>query len=79
MSYKLLEKNGEEVKIEIKLNAKEFEECVEGAYQKTKDKYSVQGFRKGKVPRSMIEKNYGETVFYEDAINEGLSKNYARL
>lgn len=79
MSYKLLERNGEEVKVEIKLNAKEFEECIEDAYQKTKGKYNIQGFRKGKVPRSIIEKNYGETVFYEDAINEGLSKNYAEF
>jgi len=79
MSYKLLEKNSEEVKIEIKLNAKEFEACLENAYQKSKNKYNIQGFRKGKVPRSIIEKNYGETVFYEDAINEGLSKNYAEF
>lgn len=79
MSYKLLEKNEEEVKLEIKLNAKEFEACLENAYQKSKGKYNVQGFRKGKVPRSIIEKNYGETVFFEDAINEGLSKNYAEF
>ena len=79
MSYKLLEQNEQEVKLEIKLTAQEFDVCVEHAYIKSRAKYNIQGFRKGKVPRIIIEKNFGETVFYEDAINEGLSKNYAEF
>lgn len=79
MSTKILEQTAEEVKIEIKLSAKEFEECLQSAYEKTKGQYSIQGFRKGKVPRAIIEKNYGTTVFYEEAINNGLSKNYGEF
>lgn len=79
MSTKILEQNAEEVKIEIKVSAKDFEEFLQSAYEKTKGQYSIQGFRKGKVPRAIIEKNYGETVFYEEAINNALSKNYGEF
>ena len=49
--------------------AEEFEAAVVKAYQDSKDKFNIDGFRKGKAPRSIIEKHFGEGVFFEDAIN----------
>ena len=57
------------VELEIEISAEAFEEAVEAAYQKAKKKIQVPGFRKGKAPRKLIEKTYGEGVFYEDAVN----------
>ena len=71
-----LEKNM--AKLTIEVSAEEFEAAIEKAYQKNKGKMSVPGFRKGKVPRKMIEKMYGVGVFYEDAANEVIPEAYAR-
>ncbi len=62
-----LEKNM--AKLTIEATAEEFEAAIEKAYQKNKGKMNVQGFRKGKAPRAIIEKMYGPSVFYEDAAN----------
>jgi trigger factor len=62
-----LEKNM--VKLTIEVAAEEFDAAIEKAYQKNKGKMNIQGFRKGKAPRSIIEKMYGVGVFYEDAAN----------
>ncbi len=62
-----LEKNM--AKLTIEATAEEFEAAIEKAYQKNKGKMNVQGFRKGKAPRAIIEKMYGVSVFYEDAAN----------
>ena len=62
-----LEKNM--AKLTIEVSADEFSKAVEEAYQKNKGKISVPGFRKGKVPKKMIEQMYGKAVFYEDAAN----------
>lgn len=70
-----LEKNM--AKLTIEVSAEEFEKAIEKAYQKNKGKMSVPGFRKGKVPRKMIEKMYGTSVFYEDAANEIIPEAYA--
>ncbi|MBQ8967654.1 trigger factor [Ruminococcus sp.] len=55
--------------LEIEIPAKDFEEALEKAYLKARKNISLPGFRKGKAPRKLIEKNYGEEVFYEDAVN----------
>ena len=70
-----LEKNM--AKLTIEVSAEEFEKACEKAYQKNKNKINVQGFRKGKAPRSVIEKMYGAAVFYEDAANELIPDAYA--
>ena len=56
------------VQINLSLDAKEWEDAVQAAYEKNKGKYSVQGFRKGHTPRKVLEKTYGTSLFYDDAI-----------
>ncbi len=70
-----LEKNM--AKLTIEVSAQDFEKAVEKAYQKNKGKMSVPGFRKGKVPRQMLEKMYGAEIFFEDAANEIIPEAYA--
>ncbi len=65
------------VKLIITVEAAEFEKAIEKAYQKNKNKISIQGFRKGKAPRSIIEKMYGKGVFFEDAANEVIPEAYS--
>ena len=69
MSVKVenLEKNMAKLTIEVAVE--EVDKAIEAAYQKQKKSISMQGFRKGKVPRAMVEKMYGVEVFYEDAAN----------
>ena len=71
-----LEKNM--VKLTIEVEAEEFAKGMEAAYEKNKNKISVPGFRKGKVPKQMIEKMYGAGIFYEDAANAIIPKEYQR-
>ncbi len=71
-----LEKNM--AKLTIEVSAEEFETALDTAYQKNKNKISVPGFRKGKVPRNMIEKMYGVAIFYEDAANELIPGAYEK-
>ena len=71
-----LEKNM--AKLTIEVAAEELEKAIESAYRKNKNKISVPGCRKGKVPRQMIEKMYGKAVFYEDAANELIPTAYEK-
>lgn len=71
-----LEKNM--AKLTIEASAEDFEAAIEKAYKKNKSKMNVPGFRKGKVPRQIIEKMYGKEVFYEDAANELIPEAYAK-
>lgn len=66
------------VKLTITVSAEEFEKGMAKAYEKNKSKMSVPGFRKGKVPRQMLEKMYGPSVFYEDAANAIIPDAYAK-
>ena len=65
-------------KLTIEVPAEELEKALETAYQKNKNKISVPGSRKGKVPRNMIEKMYGPAIFYEDAANELIPDAYEK-
>ena len=67
------------VKINIDLTAKEWKEAIELAYNKTKGRYSVPGFRKCKVPQKVLESVYGQGVFYEEAINQAFPKYYTQI
>lgn len=71
-----LEKNM--VKLTIEVPAEEFDAAIDRAYKKNRGKIAVQGFRKGKAPRAIIEKMYGKGIFYEDAANEVIPDAYAK-
>ncbi|WP_230398327.1 trigger factor [Novisyntrophococcus fermenticellae] len=70
-----LEKNM--AKLTIEVSEEDFEKAIQGAYLKQRNKISVPGFRKGKVPRAMIEKMYGAGIFYEDAANSLIPQHYS--
>ena len=69
MEVKIEKSDKNAVKLEIKVGSDVFEECMNKSFNKNKTKYNIPGFRKGKAPRNMIERYYGEQVLYEDAIN----------
>ena len=71
-----LEKNM--AKLTIEATAEEFEAAMQKAYLKNKNKINIQGFRKGKAPRVMIEKMYGPAIFYEDAANDLIPEAYSK-
>ena len=68
------EKN--DVKFTMEFTAEEFDQAQVKVYQAQKGKIEIPGFRKGKAPRSIIEKHFGEGIFFEDAIDELLRGNY---
>lgn len=70
------EKN--DVKFTMEFTAEEFEAAQVKAYQENKGKFVVDGFRKGKAPRSIIEKRFGEGIFFEEAIDELFRQHYAK-
>lgn len=70
MSSKLEKLENNKVVLEITVSAEVLEKGLQKAYKKNVSKFNIPGFRKGKAPKSFIEKFYGEGVFYEDAINE---------
>ncbi len=76
MKSTFISRENNEVKFKMEFTAEEFEEAIVKVYQKEKDKFEIDGFRKGKAPRSIIEKRYGETIFFDDAINNLFSLNY---
>ena len=69
-----LEKNM--AKLTIEVSAEDLEKAINKVYQKQKNRISIPGFRKGKVPRQIVEKMYGREVFYEDAANELIPDAY---
>ena len=65
------------VEVEIRVNAADFEAAVQATYLKQRKNITIHGFRKGKATRKMIEAQYGEQVFYEDAVNSIYQKTVA--
>lgn len=78
MSFKVEDLGKNMVKLTIEATAEDFDKAIEQAYQKNKGKMNVQGFRKGKAPRAIIEKMYGVGVFYEDAANFIIPEAYEK-
>lgn len=69
-------KENNKVSFNIELEYEKFEENLQKAYLKNRGQFAIPGFRKGKVPRKILEMNYGEDLFYEDAINLSLPDAY---
>ena len=67
------------VKITIKFDGEEWNAAQNSAYLKTRSRFAVNGFRKGKAPRNVIEHTYGKGVFFEDALNILFSENYGTI
>lgn len=76
MSVKVEKLDNNMAKLTIEVDAATVDKAIDKAYQKQKKNISVPGFRKGKVPRQMVEKMYGPEVFYEDAVNEMIPDAY---
>lgn len=72
----LVSKENNTVKFTMEFSAEEFESATVAAYKKNKNQFPVDGFRKGKAPRSIIEKMYGEGVFWDEAIDALLNEHY---
>ena len=64
------------VKLTVEVEAETVDAAIKAAYNRQKNKISIPGFRKGKVPQAMIEKMYGPEIFYEDAVNAMLQAQY---
>ncbi len=67
------------LKLNVKISGEDWQKAIEQSYEKNKGKYNIQGFRKGKAPRKVIEKNYGDTVFFDDAFETIVSKEYGEF
>lgn len=79
MKYTFAKAEKSTVKINIDLSEKEWNEAIDAAYEKTKGRFSLPGFRKGKVPKHLLESTYGKGVFYEEAINQAFPKYYSEI
>ena len=66
--------NANEIKIELTVEAEKFDKATKKVYFKNAKYFNIPGFRKGKAPMQIVEKYYGEEVFYEDAFNEVASE-----
>lgn len=76
MKAAIISKENGEAKFSMDFTAEELDSAIVKVYQRTKDSFSVDGFRKGKAPRSIIEKRYGENVFVDDAVNDLFNAEY---
>lgn len=78
MSAVLVSNENNKAIFTVEIGSEKFEEAIVKAYNKNKGRFNIPGFRKGKVPRKIIEKNYGEGVFYEEALNIILPEEYEK-
>lgn len=76
MDFTLKNKENNRACFNIEITEEEFEKAIQKAYLKNRNKFNIPGFRKGKAPRKIIELNYGEGIFYEDALNIILPQAY---
>jgi|AntRauTorcE11897_2_1112592.scaffolds.fasta_scaffold00001_351 trigger factor len=79
MKYTKEIQKDKKVKFEIELTKEEWEEQLQKAYEHDKGKYDIEGFRKGKAPKSVIENKHGETVFYEHALEHAFYDHYGEI
>lgn len=67
------------LKLKVNLSAEVWAKALSETYERTKGKYNIQGFRKGKAPRRVIEQTYGDTIFYEEAFDMAVSREYSEF
>ena len=79
MNYQVENAEKSTVKITITFTSEEWNEAINKAYQQNRGKYAVNGFRKGKVPKNVLEMYYGKGLFYEDALNLLYAKHYGAI
>lgn len=79
MNYTFENYEKSQIKLSVTLDSADWESAIQSAYNQHKNKYSVQGFRKGHVPFNVICGVYGKEVFYEDAINIAISQYYPEI
>ncbi len=73
------EKKDKQGILKIKISAENWNKAVNEVYEKTKGKFTVQGFRKGKAPKKVIEQTYGDTVFFDDAFENVINEEYNKF
>lgn len=78
MKATLISNENNEGKFTMEFSADELEKAVVGVYQREKKNFQLDGFRRGKAPRSLIEKKYGENIFVEDAVNDLINREYPK-
>lgn len=79
MKYTVNEKKEGNIRVDFVLDAKEWEEALEAAYNREKGKYKKEGFRQGKVPRKVLESTFGEGIFFDEAFNISFTKSYVEM
>lgn len=67
-----------ELKLSFEIEAKKFDEAINKVYEKSAKYFNIPGFRKGKAPMAIVEKQYGDEIFYEDAFNELVPEIYEK-
>ena len=77
--YTLEKLENNRVKVTMSVTKERWEEYMQASYEENASKFNIQGFRKGKAPRKVIEKNYGEGVFFEDAFDHAFSDEYREV
>ena len=76
MKATLISKENNTAKLTMDFTAEEFDAAVNKVYRKNRNQFRINGFRPGKAPRNIIERHYGEGIFFEDAINDLLTSGY---
>lgn len=76
MESKIINQDEEKIVLNIEMKAEDWNNALVDAYERMKGKYAIEGFRKGKAPRKVIESHYGENVFYEEAFNKTITEFY---
>jgi len=76
MNFNVEKKENNIVTFKAEIEEDKFERAIDRAYLKIRNKFNVAGFRKGKAPKKIIELNYGESIFYEEALNILLPEAY---
>ena len=71
-------KNNNELKLEFKIESEKFDEAIKEVFRKNMKHFTIPGFRKGKAPMNIVEKFYGDEIFYEDAFNELVDPIYEK-